>query len=298
MKIINFITVLILLTTMACQENKSPVNLKKGALPKHVNQAQESSKFVNQFTSKAQDLISKNKHTSFQTLQSQKLDRIEENSNVIVSSASGAKMNGNEIYNYLKERTVIIGSSYYCNQCPNLHLTNATGFVIHEDGIILTNYHVIEVRKGLDVSAVFVSDNKGKVYPVEKILAASESNDLAIIQVDTKGEKLKANVFAEEEMMGEDVYMMGHPFGHSYFMSKGIIARKYISELDNETKIAITAEFGQGASGGPIVNELGQIVAMVSGTHMKYTNGSKQHGDLQLLIKEAIPVSVLRDYVK
>jgi len=295
-----FAPTLLVLILIGCQDNKKTGGASHANLNNKTeenNHLQHSSVFINRFTEKVQNLISENRHTSFDELQSQKLDRIEENSDVSVSTFAGEKMNGNQIYNHLKERSVVIGSAYYYQQNPTLQLGNASGFVIHEDGIICTNYHVIEVKKNVDVIGVFVSDAVGNVYAVVAVLAASQSNDLAILKVDTKGKKIPALALAEEEMMGEDIYMMGHPFGHTYFMSKGIVGRKYVSELDSENKIAITAEFGQGASGGPIVNDCGQIVAMVSGTHMKYTNGSKEYGDLQMIIKEAIPVSVVWNYV-
>jgi len=61
--------------------------------------------------------------------------------------------------------------------------------------------------------------------------------------------------------MGSDVYLMGNPFSNTFLMIKGIIGRKYVSERDGEVKIAVTVEFGPGASGGPIVKN-GQITGM------------------------------------
>ena len=77
-----------------------------------------------------------------------------------------------------------------------------------------------------------------------------------------------------------------------------IIGRKFISERDGELKIAVTAEFGPGASGGPIVNENGQLIGMVSAIEMKFANGHAKGGGVQMILKEAIPVSVLNKYVK
>jgi S1-C subfamily serine protease len=92
--------------------------------------------------------------------------------------------------------------------------------------------------------------------------------------------------------------MMGHPFDNLFYMEDGIIANKYISERDDAVKISITAEFGQGASGGPVVNRNGQLVGMVSGTMMHYTNRSRENGDLQMIVKEVVPVSVISEYIK
>jgi len=260
--------------------------------------AQKESQFVNSITKEVSKIIGSQQYTTFSDLQMQKLDRIEENSEVVLTASESSKLTGNQLYYNLKERTMLIGSSYLCDRCPNIHLNNATGFVVHEDGIIVTNYHVIEVKEGVDISGVFATDAEGNVYPVTKILSASQSNDLAVLKIDTKGKKLKYLPLAKEELIGEDVYMMGHPFSNYFFMSKGIVSKEYISERSGETRMAITAEFGQGASGGPVVNQFGEIVGVVSATYMNYTNGSKSKGDLQLVVKEAIPVSVLHQYFK
>ena len=297
MILVRYTTILACLTLLGCnsakiQEVSSSVTIADG------NTTINDSKFIDAVTKKAQKFIGSNHYTPFDTLQIQKLDRIEENSEVVISNFQSGKKTGNQMYYHLRESTMLIGSSYLCNQCPNTHLSNASGFVIHEDGVIVTNYHVIEVKEQMNISAIFASDHEGNVYPVAKILSASQSNDIAILQLDTNGKKLRALPLAKEELIGEDVFMMGHPFSNNFFMTKGIIARKYISERSGEPKIAITADFGQGASGGPVVNEYGQIVGIVSATYMLYTNGSKEHGDLQMVTKEVVPVSALNNYVK
>ena len=257
----------------------------------------KSSRFINDFTQKVSSLLSENKYVSFDELQGQKLKNIEENSNVIVSSNTPEKMNGNQLYFYLKERTLVVGKAFD-GPYDATALSMASAYVIHEDGIILTNYHVIEVVEKMNSKAIFVSDKDGNVYTVIEILSSSQTNDLAVLKIDTAGKKLKAIPFAETEYVGETIFMMGHPFDNLFYMEEGIIANKYISERDDAVKISITAEFGQGASGGPVVNENGQLVGMVSGTMMHYTNRSREHGDLQMIVKEVIPVSVINEYIK
>ncbi|MBD0833394.1 S1 family peptidase [Aestuariibaculum sediminum] len=292
-----FIVTALAIILLSCNSGRiytanSEEKIEKVSMPKH------NSKFFKDITAKAQELISANKYTPFDTLQSQKIERSEENSEVFISSYKPDIMTGNEIYNYLQASTMIIGASYLCDRCPNIHLNCATGFVIHEDGVVVTNYHVIDVKEKMDISSIFASDHKGNLYPVSKILSASKANDVAILQLDTNGEKLKELPLAPVELVGETIYTMGHPFYNHYFMTKGIVGRKYIKEHTNVSKIAITADFGQGSSGGPVVNENGQLVGIVSSTLANYSNRSKDDGDLQLLIKEVIPVSVLHQYVK
>ncbi|MFC2109901.1 serine protease [Bacteroidota bacterium] len=292
--LIKSISIFISLIFIGCSSS----NIQHASSKNNTSVAINSLKYIDAVTQEAQNYIATNNYTPFKTLQSQKLDRIEENSEVVINNFKPKKKSGHEMYYHLQESTVYIGSSFLCNKCPNVHLNNASGFVLHEDGIIVTNYHVIEVNPHIDISAIFVADYEGNVFPVTKILSASQSNDIAIVQVDTKGKKLKELPLAKQELVGENVFMMGHPFSNTFFMTKGMIARKYLSDRSYEPKIAITAEFGQGASGGPVVNEYGQIVGIVSATQVHYTNESKKHGDLQLIIKEAVPVSALNNYIR
>ncbi|UMB52505.1 serine protease [Lutibacter sp. A64] len=294
------IILLLILITFSCKNNNQKHQNKTSEIAtteviKEVN-VLKSSTYITNVTKKVQNLIGENNFTHFNQLQMQKLDRIEENSEVIVNTSTPILKNGNQMYYHLKESTLYIGSSYLCDRCPEIHLNNASGFVIHEEGVIVTNYHVIEVKDNINVSAIFAADSNGNVYPVSKILAASQSNDLAILQLDTKGTKLKALPMAEEESMGETIYMMGHPYNNLFFMTKGIVSRKYLSERDSEVKIAVTTEFGQGASGGPIVNEHGQVVAMVAGVQPH--NASGNQGPTLMVSREAIPVSVLNKYIR
>jgi S1-C subfamily serine protease len=263
-----------------------------------LEKAKKVSIFNQTFTNKVTKEISSGNFIAMDILQSQKIKNIEENSNITIKEEHGANMNGNQMYYYLKERTFVVGSPYLCTNCPETHLSNATAYSITDNGIILTNYHVIDKNESMDTSAIFVSDSDGNIYNVTEVLSASQGNDLAILKIDTKGKKLKYIPFAKEELLGEDIYLMGHPFGQNYYMSKGIIARKYINDRDNEPRLAVTAEFGQGSSGGPFVNTKGELVAMVAGTYSNYTMNSKEHGYLQMITKEVIPVSSIWKYVK
>jgi len=294
-----FISIATLASCNNVSENKAVENtINETKFTPQLATAKKVSVFNQTFTDKVSKEIASGNFVAMEILQSQKIKNIEENSNVQITKEQGTEMNGNQIYFYLKERTFVVGSPFLCTNCPETHLSNATAYSITDDGIILTNYHVIDKNESMNTSAIFVSDSEGNIYNVTEVLSASQGNDLAILKIDTKGKKLKYIPFAEEELLGEDIYLMGHPFDQNYYMSKGIIARKYINDRDNEPRLAVTAEFGQGSSGGPFVNTKGELVAMVAGTYSNYTMNSKEHGYLQMITKEVIPVSTMWKYVK
>jgi S1-C subfamily serine protease len=258
---------------------------------------QNDMQFLDDAFLQADQLISDSCYTAFSKLQKQIIERMEKNSEVSVSTAIPRKMNGIQMYTYLKKRTVLVSKAIRNKEINKIGYQNASGYIINKKGIVVTNWHPFDERE--NVIGMFVTTNEGKVYSVQKVLSASRINDIAILQLNTNGEILKELPLAEEELVGQDIYMMGHPFNRMNTMTKGIISRKYIDEFDNEPRIGVTADFAQGASGGPIVNDNGQLAGMVRATFTLYTgDGTKEHGEVQMIVKQVIPVSVIHKYVK
>ncbi|CDF79557.1 serine protease [Formosa agariphila KMM 3901] len=296
---INYILYLSLVFVLnSCNSTKNTSEISKTDVEIIDEVAENGSEFVSAASAEVDKLVAANLHTPFTKLEEDRTKNFEVNSGVVITPTISAKKTGNQMYHHLQESTLYIGSSYLCDKCPNVHLSAASGFVIHEDGIIVTNYHVIAPRDSIKYDGLFAVDHEGTVYVVTEVLSASKANDLAILKVDTMGTKLNALPLAETELVGEDVYMMGHPFKNTFFMTKGIISRKYVNSEKSQPKMTITAEFGLGASGGPVVNDSGEVVGVVSATRANYTGSGKQKGDLQLLLKIVIPVSQLNNYVK
>ena len=129
------------------------VNEVKPDIEEILEKPQDPDKFESTYTTKVTTAISSNNFVSIDKLQDDKIKNIEENSNVTIKPEVGTEMNGNHIYYYMKERTFMTAQSYLCTQCPNTHLSHATAFVIHEDGILLTNYHVIDKKEEMNSSA-------------------------------------------------------------------------------------------------------------------------------------------------
>jgi hypothetical protein len=277
-------------------ENTTNPAVKKGILELH---PRNDMQFFMAAEDSVHQLILKNCYTPYSELQKQKEDKMEKNSEILISTDKPEKMNGNQMYFYLKERTMLVAMAYKCTKCPRTHLVPASGYTITEDGVVVTNWHLFEPMEGMKMEGVFAVNSEGKVYPVTKVLSASKTNDIAILQLNTNGEKLKFLPLAKEELVGQNIYMMGHPAERTYTMTKGIISRKYIDEFDNEPRIGVTADFAQGASGGPIANENGQLAGMVRATFSLYTgDGTKENGEIQMIVKQVIPVSIIHKYVK
>lgn len=164
---------------------------------------------------------------------------------------------------------VVIGSIEHCKECDKFHMgAVSSGWVIDPRGLIATNFHVMEDKEAGEIG---VMDLDGKVYPVRKVIAADREGDAAIIEVDTGGAELRAFPLADSVETGERVRVIGHPDGRFYSLTEGIVSRVFTEAADEEGKdkrtwITVTADYGSGSSGAPVLNTAGEVVGMVSST--------------------------------
>ena len=136
-----------------------------------------------------------------------------------------------------------------------------TGVIFTEDGYILTNYHVVE--GGSDCS---IALNTGAGYPASYV-AGDPVNDLAVLKVD--GQNLPAAEFGDSGLLtvGDPVYAIGNPLGYELWgtMTDGIVSavdRDVRVDDRTMTLIQTNAALNSGNSGGPLINEYGQVVGL------------------------------------
>ncbi len=137
-----------------------------------------------------------------------------------------------------------------------------TGFVIREDGLIVTNNHVIAGADKIQVQFT----NKGKFYDA-KLVGSDERTDIALIKVQTTEKFATAQLGSSKDLeVGEWVAAFGNPFGQGHTMTKGIISAKgrEIGEINKFPLIQTDAPINPGNSGGPLVNMRGQVIGVNS----------------------------------
>ena len=185
---------------------------------------------------------------------------------------SGEQKNRTGLYRNMVKSTLVFGRMYDCGNCENIHTGIAGGgVVISEDGIALTNYHVIRGRSA-GTKAMFVMTWDGYVWPIVEVLSASESADIAVIRLGrTDDYRFHAAPLAEQSPLPTDrVRVVSHPSGHVYHMTSGEVSRFSLTRTSRSSKsqpgvwMEITAEFGQGSSGSAVFNDNGEIVGLVS----------------------------------
>lgn len=137
-----------------------------------------------------------------------------------------------------------------------------TGFIIREDGLIVTNNHVIA---GADKIMVQINENSDKQHEA-KVIGSDDRTDIALIKIEGKGFPVLAMGSSKSTEVGEWVGAFGNPFGQGHTMTKGIISAKEraIDELNRFPLLQTDAPINPGNSGGPLVNLKGQAIGVNS----------------------------------
>ncbi|HWB60679.1 MAG TPA: serine protease [Chthoniobacteraceae bacterium] len=166
-------------------------------------------------------------------------------------------------------------------------ISPAGGIVLTADGVAVTNYHVAE---GENATLVAMTSDR-RVVGVKSILAASKLYDVAIIQLDGKG--FTPLPLTSGAPVGTDIFALSHPGEHFYYLSRGIIARRAMSihtpSEQGVPMLEITADYGRGSSGCPILDAAGQVVGMVKETmSLYYTEEHGNQQNLQMVFKDCV----------
>jgi serine protease Do len=136
-----------------------------------------------------------------------------------------------------------------------------SGFVVREDGVILTNNHVVENAKQITVT---LTDERE--YPA-RVVGRDPKTDLAVLKIDAK-EKLPVATLGNSDQLrvGDWVMAIGNPFGLSNTVTAGIVSAKgrVIGAGPYDAFIQTDASINPGNSGGPLFNEKGEAVGINS----------------------------------
>ena len=204
-------------------------------------------------------------------------------------------------YAEVSQAVVVIGSIEHCKDCDKFHMgAVSSGWVLDPRGFIATNYHVMEDKEAGETG---VMDLDGKVYPVRRVVAADRAGDAAIVEVDTRGSELRALPLAGLVRTGEHVRVVGHPDGRFYSLTEGIVSRVFTQAADDESKdrrtwITVTADYGSGSSGAPVLNAAGEVVGMVSSTAALLADTEKDKEpkaeDVQMVFRDCVSVDTMR----
>ena len=186
------------------------------------------------------------------------------------AAASTSEMSARDIYyNLACEQVVGIQSDFTTTNIFGMTASasvSGSGFVISEDGYILTNYHVIEdaYSGGYEIKVVFYN---GDSYTAE-VKGFDRNNDIAVLKIEAEGLNAAELGTSDSLFVGDTVYAVGNPLGElNYSMTSGMVSatdRLITTEEDTMTMFQFDAAVNQGNSGGPVYNVYGQVVGVVT----------------------------------
>lgn len=166
---------------------------------------------------------------------------------------------------------------------------SGTGFVISEDGYIVTNYHVIEY--GGDTSVTFSISEDETEYEAT-LIGGDEQTDIAVLKIDKTGLTPVQFGISSDLLVGELAITIGNPLGTqlSGTVTAGIISalnRTLTVEDRTMTLIQTDASINSGNSGGPLINSYGQVIGITSA---KIADASVDGLGFAIPIDEALPI--------
>ena len=170
---------------------------------------------------------------------------------------------------------------------------SGSGFILTEDGYILTNHHVIE-----DSDSITVSLYNGEIYQAT-LIGYDESNDLAVLKVEAEG--LVPVVLGDSDRLnvGDSVVAIGNPLGELTFsLTAGAISAKdreiTLSSTVTMNLLQTDCAINSGNSGGALFNLYGEVVGV---TNAKYSSTSSGEASIDN-IGFAIPINSIRNIVE
>jgi S1-C subfamily serine protease len=138
-------------------------------------------------------------------------------------------------------------------------IAQGSGFLISKDGLVLTNYHVIE-----DGSSAIIKLPGGASYVVDGVLAFDKARDVAVIKAHGQNFRTLTLGNSDRIQVGEDVVAIGSPLSLDSTVSNGIVSGIRTVEEEGGKFLQVTAPISPGSSGGPLFNSSGEVVGITT----------------------------------
>ena len=221
------------------------------------------------------------------------------NTIVAGSLAPGEGLTPSQLYSTCVDSVVAISTTiqstgYYGGSGGS----TGSGFVLSEDGYVLTNYHVVE-----DADEITVITHDGEEYPAELVGYDSSANDLAVLKVEATGLKAAAIGSSDDLMIGDMVAAIGNPLGElsatqTIGYVSGIGREVATGSLTTISMIQTDAAINPGNSGGPLFNMRGEVIGITTAKYSGTTNSGASIEGIGFAIPIDDIMSVLDDLIE
>ncbi len=132
-----------------------------------------------------------------------------------------------------------------------------SGFIVRQDGVIVTNRHVIE-----GASAASVTLSNGDIYDAVLVADADKRKDIAILRIKALNLPVAKLGDSDKLEVGQHVIAIGNPSGLTGSVSYGFVCA--VRQLVGFKLIQTTAPISHGSSGGPLLNDAGEVVGITA----------------------------------
>ena len=137
---------------------------------------------------------------------------------------------------------------------------SGSGFVVFNSSILVTNYHVIA-----EATEVYATTDDDRVFEVKSVLCADKNFDIAILEFAEPTDITPFEAYASDKIKrGSPVIAIGSPAGgNKNTVSSGIVSSQNNRE-DGRPEIQFTASVSHGNSGGPLIDDEGRVIGVVT----------------------------------
>jgi tetratricopeptide (TPR) repeat protein len=175
----------------------------------------------------------------------------------------------------------------------NKPIAQGSGFIIDNKGRLITNHHVIE-----GAYSATIKTSAGKEYPVQGIVAKDTEADIVklVVNIPDANNIAFLNLSVNVPSEGEDIVVIGNPFGLEATVSTGIVSA--VRDIPAFGKIIqITAPISPGSSGSPVINRKGEVIGIAT---LLATEGQNLNfaipSDKILALKQTAKTLLLKEY--
>jgi S1-C subfamily serine protease len=191
--------------------------------------------------------------------------------------------------------TAVVCCDFFLQPVPQQG--QGSGFVVDNQGHILTNNHVIDNAQTVEVTLWNKKKFKATVIGVDHV------HDLALLQIHD-AQNLQPATLADSTSLavGQRVYAIGNPFGFSGTMTRGIISAIRSVQLPSgnriEDAIQTDASVNPGNSGGPLLNSHGDVIGITTMIASNPNGGADQSAGIGFAIPTSTAKAVLEDFMR
>lgn len=137
-----------------------------------------------------------------------------------------------------------------------LESKQGSAFLINEDGLCVSNYHVFE-----GTTSGVIKTSTGDVYRITKIIYEDEQKDYILFKVLIPNQSIRPlEIAGNQPRIGDECFAIGNPLGLSQTLSTGIIS----GFRNDDELIQTTAEITHGSSGGALFNKKGEVIGITT----------------------------------